>query len=308
MENTATPKPDLRIAALRRFSIAITVLTVLGHTLLGFEQSVAQVFVALATTYSMALLLEFIEARQHGRRPRYAGGYVALIDFLLPAHIPALAIAMLLYANDQLLPFAVAAAVAMTTKVLFRAPVGRGTRHFFNPSNSGIAAVLLLFAWVGIAPPYQFTENISGVWDWVLPGVIVCTGAFLNARFTKRIPLILAWVGVFALQAVLRSVIFDTPLTAGLLPMTGLAFLLFTFYMVSDPATTPSAPRAQVVFGGAVAAVYGLLVMFHVVFGMFFALAIVCALHGIYLYWVAAQARRSATLEVAVAPLQEAPP
>lgn len=306
MGNTIPSKPDLRIAALRRFGIAITVLTVLGHTVLGFEQSVAQVLVALATTYSMALLLEFIEARQYGRRPRYTGGYMALIDFLLPAHIPALAIAMLLYANDQLLPFAVAGAVAMTTKVLFRAPTGQGTRHFFNPSNSGIATVLLLFSWVGIAPPYQFTENISGVWDWVLPGVIVCTGTFLNARFTKRMPLILSWVGVFALQAVLRSVAFDTPLTAGLLPMTGLAFLLFTFYMVSDPATTPSAPRAQVVFGGAVAVVYGLLVMLHVVFGMFFALTIVCALHGIYLYWVAAQTRRNAIL--AVAPLQEAPP
>lgn len=299
-------EPDLRVAALRRFGIAITVLTVMGHTMLGFEQSVAQVFVAIATTYSMTLLFEFIEARQHGRPPRYAGGYVALIDFLLPAHIPALAIGMLLYANDRLLPFAVAAAIAMAFKVLFRVPVGKGTRHFFNPSNSGIAAVFLLFPWVGVAPPYQFTENISGVWDWLLPGLVVFTGSFLNARFTKRIPLVLAWVGVFALQAVLRNMIFGTPVTGGLMPMTGLTFLLFTFYMVSDPATTPSEPRAQMVFGGAVAAIYGLLVLLHVAFGMFFALAIVCAMRGAYLYWVAVQERR---MEAAGASsLQEAPP
>ena len=31
-----------------------------------------------------------------------------------------------------------------------------------NPSNFGIAIVLLLFPWVAIAPPYHFTENLSG--------------------------------------------------------------------------------------------------------------------------------------------------
>ena len=53
--------------------------------------------------------------------------------------------------------------------------------------------------------------------------------------------------------------------------MTGVAFLLFTFYMVTDPATTPSTPRGQIAFGAAVAAAYGLLMAFHVVFGLFFA-------------------------------------
>ena len=37
--------------------------------------------------------------------------------------------------------------------------------------------------------------------------------------------------------------------------MTGMAFLLFTFYMVTDPATTPRAPLPQFAFGVAVAAV-----------------------------------------------------
>jgi Na+-translocating ferredoxin:NAD+ oxidoreductase RnfD subunit len=67
--------------------------------------------------------------------------------------------------------------------------------------------------------------------------------------------------------------------------MSGLAFLLFTFYMVSDPATTPDHPRRQVVFGAAVAIVYGILVSLHVVFGLFFALTVVCAVRGLYLYW-----------------------
>ena len=63
--------------------------------------------------------------------------------------------------------------------------------------------------------------------------------------------------------------------------MTGVAFILYTFYMVTDPATTPSSRRDQIGFGLSVAAVYGLLMMMHVVFGLFFALTIVCAVRGL---------------------------
>src|SRR5438067_2636110 len=87
------------LAALRRFAVGITVITVLGHAYLGFEQSYAQPLVALATGYSMQLLLESVDAWCSGRRPRFAGGLLRLVDFLLSAHISALAVAMLLYYN-----------------------------------------------------------------------------------------------------------------------------------------------------------------------------------------------------------------
>ncbi len=148
---------------------------------------------------------------------------------------------------------------------------------------------LLVFSWVSVAPPYQFTENMTGFGDWILPAVIVCTGTFLNARFTHRLPLIAAWLGGFVAQAALRSLFFDTPFGAALVPMTGVAFILYTFYMVTDPATTPEGRREQIAFGFSVAAVYGLLMVTHVVFGLFFALTIVCAVRGLWMYamrWV----------------------
>lgn len=282
-----------RLGGLRRFAAAITLLTIAGQAWLGFEQSYAQPLVALATAYCMELLLEAIEARSARRTPRFAGGVVPLMDFLLSAHITGLAVALLLYANDRLLVIAFAVAVAIGSKAVFRVSVGTGTRHFLNPSNLGISATLLLFPWVGIAQPYMFTENIAGVWDWVLPGAIVISGTFLNARFTGKLPLITSWLCAFALQALLRSLIFDTPLAAPFLPITGMAFLLFTFYMISDPATTPSETRSQIVFGAAVAAAYGLLVTAHVVFGLFFALTAICALRGLSLYVQARIAHRS---------------
>lgn len=94
----------------------------------------------------------------------------------------------------------------------------------------------------------------------------------------------MGWVGGFFLQAVIRSYYFGTPLVAALLPMTGVAFVLFTFYMISDPGTTPITAKNQVIFGLAVAIAYGVLMMFHIVFGMFFGLTFVCLLRGLIYY------------------------
>jgi hypothetical protein len=272
---------DYRFAALWRFALAITFLNILGHTLFGFEQSWAQPLVSLATAYFLEILLEVIDAWAHQRPYRFAGGPRAFVSFMLPAHITALAVAMLLYANDRLVPIAFATAVAIGSKAMFRIPTATGSRHLLNPSNFGITVVLVLFPWVGIAPPYHFTENLVGLGDWILPGLIVISGTFLNVRFTKKLPLILGWLGGFIGQALIRNFVLDASLIAALLPMTGLAFILFTFYMISDPGTTPFDPKGQVLFGVTVATVYGLLMVLHIVFGLFFALTIVCSLRGL---------------------------
>lgn len=277
-------EPNNRLGGLRRFAVAITVLNILGHTFFGFEQSLAQPLIALATAYSTEILLELIQSWSQHRRPQFLGGYTKLLDFLLPAHISGLAVAMLLYANERLWPIAFATAVAIGSKAIFRVPVGKGVRHFYNPSNFGISVTLLFFAWVGIAPPYHFTENLDRIGDWLLPGIIIFTGTFLNWRFTKKLPLIAAWLGGFVVQAIIRSWLFDMPLVAALLPMTGMAFILYTFYMVTDPATTPQGKLSQIFFGAGVAATYGILMVSHIVFGLFFALTIVCTVRGLSLY------------------------
>jgi Na+-translocating ferredoxin:NAD+ oxidoreductase RnfD subunit len=271
---------DLRIAALRRFAIAISVLNIFGHAVLGFEQSLAQLFASLATAYSVEILLETIEARTSGRRPRFVGGVMTLVDFLLPSHITGLACAMLLYANDRVLPIMFATTVAIASKAVIRAQVGKDKRHFFNPSNFGIATTLIVFPWVSIAPPYQFTENIGGIAHVIVPCIFILTGSLLNAKFTRRMPLIIAWLGGFALQAVIRNLIVDGSIVGGLVPMTGVAFLLFTFYMVTDPGTTPTKTANQVLFGAGVALAYSVLMVLHVAFGLFFALVIVCTVRG----------------------------
>src|ERR1700761_562464 len=291
MPTEASWSSALRLGGLRRFAVAISVFNILGHFWFGFEESWAQLFVSLAAAYGMELGLEWIDARVNGRKPGYAGGFVPLVNFLLSAHITGLAVGMLLYANDRLWVIAFASATAIASKSIFRVAAGRGSRHLFNPSNLGITVTLLLFPWVGIAPPYHFTENLPPAGRWILPAIIVFSGTFLNWRFTHKIPLIASWVSCFFLQAVLRHFFLGASLIGAFMPMTGVAFILFTFYMLTDPGTTPVKPPAQAAFGAAVALAYCCCMVLHIVFGLFFALTAVCSVRGIALF---ANSRRQA--------------
>lgn len=286
-----TQPTDLRTAALRRFAIAITIVNLLGHLWFGFEQSWLQMFAALFTAYALEISLELIDAWARKRPTRFGPTFRSKVDFMLPAHITGLAVGMLLYASARLLPFLFAAAVGIGSKAIFTAPVGNGRRHFMNPSNAGLALSFMLFPQsVQVAAPYMFTENFDGIGDWLLPAIVVCTGTFLNGRFTRRLPLVLSWLGTWALLAFARALVFGVPLTNQLTAMTGTAFVLFTFYMLTDPGTTPSVPWRQMVFGACVALGHYVFVAMHISFGMFFSLFTVCVLRGLVLHLVALRA------------------
>ena len=119
---------------------------------------------------------------------------------------------------------------------------------------------------------------------------------------TKKVPLIVGWVGSFVIQAVLRHFIWDVAIWAALVPMTGVAFVLFTNYMITDPGTTPSAPRWQFMFGASVGMVYGVLMVFNIVYTLFFAVTLVCLIRGLFWWgrWLADRRRQTG--------LQPAPP
>jgi enediyne biosynthesis protein E5 len=280
------PRHDTKVTkALRRFAISITIFNIVGYLFLGFEQPWIWPFVAIATGYTVELVLERIGARVERRAPRYAGnGFRGLAEFLLPAHITSIALNMLIYVNDRILVMIFAVTLAVAAKWILRAPVRGKLRHYMNPSNFGILMVLVLFPWGSIAPPYHFTEGLNDWGSWILPGIIIVTGTMLNAKLTGRMWLILGWLSFFALQAILRGVLFDTSIPGALAVMTGVAFILYTNYMVTDPGTTPSKPGPQFAFGAGVAVVYGLFMVMHIAYGLFLATALVCLVRGMFLW------------------------
>src|SRR6185369_15607782 len=228
---------------------------------------------------------DWVDGRSRDRALRFTGGWGSFLNFLPACLIPGFACGMLLYANERLWPVIFAVVLSIGSKVLLRAPVGNGHyQHIFNPSNFGVAATLVIFPSVGFAPPYHFTENLTGWEDWLLPGIVLVTGIIIHACFTGRLPLVGAWVLGFIIQGVTRAAIFGVPLYVPLTPMTSAAFILFTLYMIPDPATTPLNPVRQALFGFSVAMVYGVLQVLHLVFGLFFALLTVCAIRGLSLH------------------------
>jgi hypothetical protein len=306
-ETTQAPakKPsDSRYLALRNFAISLTVFNTLGYTVLGFEQPWLWPFLALATGYTAELAFEMIGAWAERRAPRFRGrGARGLYEFLLPAHITSLAVNMLLYANNRWWPIMFGIVVAVGQKHFLKAPVNGRWRHFMNPSNLGITVTLLVFgSWVSIGPPYQFTEYANSLFRVLIPLVIATAGTVINAMLTRRIMLIMGWMGGFAIQALIRHLIWHVALFTALGVMSGVAFVLFTNYMVTDPGTTPTKGRAQFIFGSGIAVVYAVLMVFNVVYTLFFATSIVCALRGI-LWWRAhLRQRRRERLQSAASP------
>ena len=288
---------DPRYLALRNFALSISAFNVFGYTLLGFEQPWLFALFAVITAYTTEITFETISAWAYKRRPEYRGkGPRGVYEFLLPSHITALAVNMLLYANNQFWPIMFGVILAVSAKYVLRAPINGRMRHFMNPSNFGISVCLLLFArWLSISPPYMFSEWASSYFRLFIPIVILVSGTVLNTMLTKRVALIVGWMGGFFIQAFVRHWLWGVQLNTALSVMTGIAFILFTNYMITDPGTSPTRPRAQFMFGSSVAFTYAVLMQFNIVYTLFFATSIVCAFRGLGwwgAYWL--KRRRSA--------------
>ncbi|WP_378732977.1 enediyne biosynthesis protein [Nocardia brasiliensis] len=280
------PEKDKRYLALRNFAISITIFNLIGFPLLGFEQPFLWPFIALATAYSVEIGLEVLAAWAYHRAPAFMGrGPRGLFEFLLPAHITGLAFNFLTFAHDRIWPVIFGVTVAVGAKWVLRAKINGKMRHFMNPSNFGIVVAILVFPMIAVAPPYHFVEYISGPADALIVLGLLMSGTLLNAKLTLKMPLIFAWVAAFVLQAVVRGVIDpNISILASLGVMTGLAFVLFTNYMVTDPGTTPMGKKYQMMFGASVGIMYGVVTALNISYGLFFALVIVCGARGVY-WW-----------------------
>src|SRR5205809_6671933 len=83
--------PKLRLFALWYFTILMIVWNILGHTVLGFEQSWAAPFVGVGSAIVIQLLLEWVDARARNREVRFACGWANFLKALLAACIPGFA-------------------------------------------------------------------------------------------------------------------------------------------------------------------------------------------------------------------------
>jgi Na+-transporting NADH:ubiquinone oxidoreductase subunit NqrB len=157
------------------------------------------------------------------------------------ALISALSLCLLLRTNDHALA-CLAAVIAIAGKFLIRL---RG-KHVFNPTNGALVAMLLLTGQVWVSPGQWGTAAFFAF-------LMACAGSLVVTR-AARSDVTLAFIACYAALVVGRSLYLGEPLTIPLHRLESGGFLLFSFFMISDPKTTPDSRAGRIVFAALVAA------------------------------------------------------
>jgi Na+-transporting NADH:ubiquinone oxidoreductase subunit NqrB len=167
------------------------------------------------------------------------------------------------------------AAAAIGSKFVLRAD----NRHLFNPTNFGLALGLLLTDQIWLS---------HGQWGhgpfWVF--FACCTGTYI-LFLAKRSDITVAFLGFWAALIFGRALYLGDPLSIPLHSMQNGALLIFAFFMISDPKTTPDTRLGRIVFAGIVAlAAYVMQYHFYNPNGLIYALAFLSPLTLLINQWL----------------------
>lgn len=172
-----------------------------------------------------------------------ASRWAGLVRFdPLSAMITSLSLTLLLRTDVVALAM-LAASIAIGSKFLLRV---RG-KHIFNPANVALVTLMLGSerAWVSSG---QWGSAAIGAFALACLGVIVLTRA-------KRAETTLAFLLAYATLLLGRAVWLGDPLGIPLHQLQNGALLIFAFFMISDPKTTPNTAAGRVIYGALVAGV-----------------------------------------------------
>jgi hypothetical protein len=219
----------------RLYQIAtLASLLVYGLTWLDFDISVARAVVLLATVLATQAVCDRLAAGRStdGRPPADVNVRSALIS--------GLSLCLLLRTNRPELAM-LAAVLTIAGKFLVRF---RG-KHVFNPTNGGLVAMLLLTDQVWVSP---------GQWGSAafFTFLMACLGGVVVKR-ASRSDVTYAFIIFYGALLFGRSFYLGEPLAIPVHRLESGALLLFTFFMISDPKTTPDSRAGRVLFAGLVA-------------------------------------------------------
>ena len=156
------------------------------------------------------------------------------------ALISGLSLCLLLRTNRADLA-ALAAMVTIAGKFLVRL----NGKHVFNPTNGGIVLMLLATNQVWVSPGQWGAAAFSAFF-------LACAGSLVVNR-AARSDVTYAFIVCYCALLFGRSLYLGEPLTIPLHRLESGALLLFTFFMISDPKTTPDSRIGRVLFAALVA-------------------------------------------------------
>ncbi len=129
-----------------------------------------------------------------------------------------------------------AAAVAIASKFALRV---RG-KHVFNPTNLGLVALMLATGRVWVSPGQWGSAAFLGF-------LVACLGGLVVNR-AARSDVTYAFLAFYLAILFGRALWLGQPMAIPLHQLASGAFLIFTFFMISDPKTTPDTRAGRILF------------------------------------------------------------
>jgi Na+-translocating ferredoxin:NAD+ oxidoreductase RnfD subunit len=274
--------PNIRDPRLHVASVIITI-HVLGQIGLHFRVSVPQILAAIITTAIIEIALTFRSSRAFvwPASAMLTGSGVALILRVVgtPPDDP--------WNTDSWYVFAGVAAFALLTKYVIKY---RST-HVFNPSNIGLVVAFVVLGSTRVEP-LDFWWAPLNVWMIAAYAVIIVGGLLITRRLHLLVLAAAFWLtlslGVGTLAASDHCMVANWSFT----PVCGVDYwrvivtspevLIFLFFMITDPKTTPAGQVGRLFFGVLVAIASTLLMApqtneFGTKVGLLAGLVVICA-------------------------------
>lgn len=160
-------------------------------------------------------------------------------DFRSPL-ITSLSLCLLLRTNDPAVA-AFAALAAIGSKYVIRL----NDKHLFNPAMFGIVAAVLVTGRAWISP---------GQWgNAALAALFFASAGTTVVQRAARSDVTYAFLGFYAALLFWRSYVVGEPMTIPVHRLQSGALLLFSFFMISDPKTTPDTRAGRILYAAIVA-------------------------------------------------------
>jgi enediyne biosynthesis protein E5 len=157
------------------------------------------------------------------------------------ALISGLSLCLLLRTNSEFL-LIVTALITIASKFLLK----WRDKHIFNPTNFGIVVMLALSDAIWVSPAQWGSKLYFGF-------LLACLGGMVVHRAMRSD---VSYVFIASYAAILfgRALWLGDPWAIPMKQLQSGALLLFTFFMISDPKTTPDSRAGRILFGILVAA------------------------------------------------------
>ncbi len=170
------------------------------------------------------------------------GGYLSAI-------VSSFGISILVRA-DSLWVHPLLAAIAMSSKYLLRAGPATCRSHIANPANLAAFAAWFWIPGAWLSPGQWGSESLAALWFLALGGLVTQR----IQRWDISLTFLASWAALLAARVIWLDYSANVGFAMWAQQISNGATLLFAFFMISDPMTTPQRRSARIAYAIAVAA------------------------------------------------------